>query len=156
MGFEAPWIYFILAKKITTSKKLNFPELKHARIVLHFWSKCKKKTQNNSAENFQILYLAQKKKQMSNTYIDTQRNQMICYSIFFKCLISLSPPFFYILHIPQSCTLCGVGSLWIVVLRVGSWKKVTSSWLPTMTLISEISLGSKMSSWKSGKSQRVF
>ena len=31
---------------------------------------------------------------MSNTYIDTQRNQMICYSIFFKCLISLSPPFF--------------------------------------------------------------
>ena len=42
VGLEAPCIFFILAKKIRTSENSISPKLKHARVVLHFWSKCQK------------------------------------------------------------------------------------------------------------------
>ena len=42
VGFEAPCIFFILAKKIRLSENPISLKIKHARVVLHFWSKCKK------------------------------------------------------------------------------------------------------------------
>ena len=42
VGFEAPCIFFILAKKIRLSENPISVKNKHARVVLHFWSKCKK------------------------------------------------------------------------------------------------------------------
>ena len=43
VGFEAPCIFFILAQKIRLSENPISLKNKHARVVLHFWSKCKKK-----------------------------------------------------------------------------------------------------------------
>ena len=56
VGFEAPCIFFILAKKIRTSENSISLKFKQARVVLHFWSKCQK----NSKKLYGLPLLAKK------------------------------------------------------------------------------------------------
>ena len=55
VGFEAPCIFFILAKKIRLSENPISLKNKHARVVLHFWSKCKKSSKKECVIPLRLL-----------------------------------------------------------------------------------------------------